>query len=383
MTCSGPPVTRKTMKPFFLLTCFLFTMIISTAQTKLTLLIGTYTKTGKSEGIYVYEFDTATGKAAYRNKATGVENPSYLAIAKGSQFVYAVNEGGPGKGAVSSFSFDKETGTLKMLNQVPSNGDSPCYVAVTEDRDHLFVGNYTGGSLSAIPIQKDGTLGSHAQVIRHEGSGVNKERQEKPHVHSTGHSPDEKFLVVSDLGTDKITVYRYDRKKETPLSAGSAVSVPAGNGPRHFEFHPSKPWAYSVQELTGNVSAFTYKNGELMLIQNISGLPDSFTGKVWAADIHVSPDGRFLYSSNRDDANDIGIFAIDQKTGKLNRIASESTLGKAPRNFVITPAGDYLLAANQNTDNVVIFKRDVQTGLLKDTGERISVGAPVCLKFAD
>ena len=367
--------------------CCLVAMLTTLTETqaqKLNLLVGTYTRAGKSEGIYVYEFDTKTGKVSYKNKATGIDNPSYLAISDNQRFVYAVSEAGPGKGAVSAFSFDSKSGNLAFLNKQPSNGDSPCYVAVNKNNNLLFVANYGGGSLSAIPVQNDGSLGASSQAIQHQGSSLNKERQDKPHVHSTVLSPDEKFLFVSDLGTDKINIYEIDEKSvSTPLQLANPnfQAISPGNGPRHFEFHPDGKFAYSIQELSGNVVAFEYNGGQLKEVQSISMLPADFKGEIRAADIHVSPDGKFLYASNRGGGNDIAIFSIAEN-GKLTLTGRHSSLGSGPRNFVIDPSGQYLLVANQNTDNIVVFKRNAKTGQLEDTGERVSVGSPVCLKFA-
>ncbi|PWG79515.1 lactonase family protein, partial [Pararcticibacter amylolyticus] len=349
---------------------------------KLNLIIGTYTNKGTSEGIYVYEFDTSTGKASYKNKATGVNDPSYVALNKEGNFLYAVNEG---SGDVSSFSFDKTSGTLKFLNKKPSNGSAPCYIVIDKDNRYVIAANYSGGSFSVYPVQKDGSLGEAAQTIQHSGSSVNKERQERSHVHSAVFSPEEDHLIVSDLGTDQISIYRFNSAGNTqPVSTGEYPFVDAGkgSGPRHFEFHPNGKFAYSIQELNGNISAFGYNKGKLSLLQNISMVDPAFKGETGAADIHVSPDGKFLYSSNRGDANDIAIFAIAPKTGKLSLKGRTSSMGKGPRNFVIDPEGNFLLAANQYSDSIVIFKRNKTTGMLTDTGERIKVGAPVCLKFA-
>lgn len=350
---------------------------------KLNLIIGTYTNKGTSEGIYVYEFDIATGKASYKNKATGVNDPSYVALNKEENFLYAVNEG---SGDVSSFSFDKTSGTLKFLNKKPSNGSAPCYIVIDKDNRYVIAANYGGGSFSVYPVQKDGSLGEAAQTIQHSGSSVNKERQERSHVHSAVFSPEEDHLIVSDLGTDQISIYRFNSAGNTqPVSTGEHPFVDAGkgSGPRHFEFHPNGKFAYSIQELNGNISAFGYNKGKLSLLQNISMVDPAFKGETGAADIHVSPDGKFLYSSNRGDANDIAIFAIAPKTGKLTLKGRTSSMGKGPRNFVIDPEGNFLLAANQYSDSIVIFKRNKTTGMLTDTGERIKVGAPVCLKFAN
>jgi 6-phosphogluconolactonase len=349
---------------------------------KFNLLIGTYTKTGKSEGIYVYEFDAKTGKAVYKNKAAGLKNPAFLTLSHNQNFVYAVSENGPGEGGVSAFSFDKKTGNLQLLNSKPSGGDGPCYVAVDESNKHLFVANYVGGSFSAIKLEKNGSLSDETQTSVYTSNGIGKGQQEKPHAHSTVLAPDEKVLLVSDLGNDEILSYQYNENMVKPLTAHQTIKLPAGSGPRHFEFHPNKKFGYSVQELTCEVVAYRYNNGQLEHLQTIAGLPEGYGGRKWAADIHLSPDGKFLYSSNRDDANDIAIFAI-QKDGKLKAIGRQSTMGKVPRNFAIDPTGNYLAVAHQNSDNVIIFKRDKKTGLLTDTGEKIEVGTPVCLKFGD
>lgn len=359
-----------------------FGSMSSVKAQKLNLLIGTYTDKGTSEGIYVYEFDTKTGKAVYKNKATGTENPSYLAISRDGKYVYAANEAGAGE--VSSFTFDKKSGSLKLLGKKPSNGTAPCYVSTNSKGNFVFAGNYGAGNFSVYPVSSDGSLGDAVQVIQHSGSGINKERQEGPHVHSTVLSPDEKFLMVSDLGTDKISIYHFDAHNTTkPLIPADQpyVEVKAGNGPRHLDFHPNGKFAYSIQEMTGNITVFAYNNGHLNAVQNISILPQGFNGAIGAADIHVSPDGTFLYASNRGEANDIAIFSIDKGTGMLKPSGRASTLGKGPRNFVIDPSGNFLIAGNQNSDSVIIFRRDKKTGLLSDTGERIKVGAPVCLKF--
>ncbi|KAA8485914.1 6-phosphogluconolactonase [Arcticibacter tournemirensis] len=351
---------------------------------KLNLLVGTYTDKGTSEGIYVYDFDINSGKASYKNVAKGIDNPSYLAISSDGKLVYAANESG--EGTVTAFSFDRKSGALKTLNQQKSNGAAPCYVATNKKGSHVFAGNYSGGNFSVYPVQKDGALGKAVQVIQHSGNGVNKDRQEAPHVHSTVLSPDEKFVMVSDLGTDKINIYHFDGSNVSqPVSPANPpfVSTGAGNGPRHLDFHPNGKYAYSIQEMTGNITVFGYKDGRLNSLQNISMLADDFKGNTGAADIHVSPDGNFLYASNRGDANDIAVFSVNKTTGKLALKGRSSTLGKGPRNFVIDPSGSYLLVGNQNSDLIIIFKRNKESGLLTDTGERIKVGSPVCLKFVE
>lgn len=360
-----------------------------TAQKKKTsvsnLIIGTYTQPGKSDGLYVYEFNSETGELTYKNKAAGVTNPSFLAISRNQKFVYSVNETGrETPGGVSSFQFEPKSGDLKFLNKVKSMGDDPCYISIDKKGKNVFVGNYSGGNLAAFRVQPNGSLYDAMQVIQHEGSGVNKSRQEKPHVHSTVISPDNKYLFVSDLGTDKVHSYRIRNGNFPHLLTENRppfTAVAPGSGPRHLTFHPNGKIAYLIHEMTADVSVYNYEKGTLTAIQSISMLTPGFKGNLGAADIHVSADGRFLYASNRGDANDIVVFVIDQN-GKLSLTGRQSTLGKGPRNFAIDPSGNFLLAANQNSDEIVVFKRDQQSGLLTDTSKRIKVSQPVCLVFA-
>lgn len=351
------------------------------------LFVGTYTEgagAAGSKGIYVYTFDAATGDCKPVS-TIATTNPSYLAVAPGGKFVYAVGEThGANPGSVSAFSFDKKSGKLSFIDKQESGGADPCYVTVDATRKWAMVANYSGGSLSALPIAADGSLQPAAQTFQHTGSGAIKSRQEKAHVHSTILSPDDKYLLVCDLGTDKLSLLRFNpgsaRQPLTP-AADSVVSVQPGVGPRHSAFHPTRPFAYVIGELTGTVDAFHFSGGKLTPIQHISSLPDGFKGDIGSADIHVSPNGKFLYASNRGDANNIVIYAIDQNTGKLTVKGFQSTMGKTPRNFMIDPTGHWLLAANQNGRNVVTFKIDPQTGLLTPTGKQLEIPAPVCLKM--
>ncbi|TAL51901.1 MAG: lactonase family protein [Chitinophagaceae bacterium] len=343
------------------------------------LIIGTYTS-GKSEGIYVYKFNSVTGESSQVSKIF-TSNPSFVTVSPDEKFLYAVNEDQPG--GVTAFSFDKMTGTLKVLNKQPSGGDDPCYITTYKTGKWVVAGNYTGGNLSVLPVSKDGSLGTATDIVNHTGSSVNSARQEKPHVHSTVFSKDYKYLYVPDLGIDKVMIYSFDSKNgKLKPAATPEVLVEAGAGPRHFDFHPNGKFAYLMEELTGSISVYYYgKKGSLSLQQNITALPHDYLGSMGSADIHVSPDGKFLYGSNRGESNTIAIFSIDQHTGKLTARGHQSTLGKAPRNFNFDPTGKFLLVANQNSDEIVVFKRDIQTGLLTDTGKRIQVPNPVCLKW--
>lgn len=348
-----------------------------------TLLIGTYTSSATNDGIYVYDFNGQTGEVNLKSKVSGEENPTYLAVSKDGKHVYAVNE--VRKGGISSFLFNPTSGELTWLNRVGSGGDGPCYVAVDDKNKYVFSGNYGSGSLSAIPLKEDGSLDADPQFIQHEGSSIDKGRQQGPHLHCTVLSPDNRYLLTADLGTDQVNIYRFDASKASqPLSPAEPafVSVKAGSGPRHFTFHPNSKYAYLIQEMEGMITAFDYKNGQLIEKQEITMLAPDFKGKVGAADIHISPDGKFLYGSNRGDANEIVIFAVN-KNGKLNFVGRQPTQGKVPRNFAIDPSGNFLLVANQNSNEIVMFKRDKKTGLLTPTGGKIQVSKPVCLKFVD
>jgi len=362
---------------------FLLLFSLSGIAQKYFLFIGTYTK-GDSKGIYVYRFDAATGDVKPVS-TTATDNPSYLALAPGGNYLYAVNEtDGARPGSVSAFSFDKATGQLRFLDKQPSGGDDPCYVSVDSHRKWLMVANYNGGNLSALPIQTDGSLAPLSQKIQHTGTGPNKERQEKAHVHSVTFSPDEKYLLAADLGLDKLSIYRYDGSAGTePLKPAidSAVHAEPGSGPRHISFCPGKPYVYLMTEMGGAIDAFRYSNGRLTPFQHISSHPDGYAGNIGSADIHVSPNGKFLYASNRGDANSLAIYTIDPASGRLQLKGFQSTLGKTPRNFLIDPSGRWLLVANQNTNNIVVFRIDEKTGLLKDTGRSLTIPSPVCLKM--
>ena len=316
------------------------------AQKKQFLLAGTYTN-GKSTGVYVYTFDSQSGTATAVDSVT-TSNPSYLAVAPNKRFVYAVNEDAdPGTGGkVTAFSFDRENGKLTPLNQQLSGGDHPCYLTVDKTGKWVIAGNYSSGTVTVLPVKKDGSLGEAVSEARHTGSGTHTQRQEKAHVHATVLSPDNRFLFVPDLGIDKVMVYSFD-SKTGKIKPSTPVKLPDGSGPRHFIFHPNGKWAYLIQELSGTVTAFTYSNGRLKKFQSVSTLPKNFVQPFTSADIHVSPDGKFLYASNRDSSNTIAVFAIHPQQGTLRLQGHQSTLGKTPRNFNFDPTAGFVIVANK------------------------------------
>jgi 6-phosphogluconolactonase len=350
------------------------------------LLIGTYTS-GKSEGIYVYKFDSKTGDAKPVSSIKA-SNPSYLAVSPDQKYVYAVNENADSTkytvtGHIAAYSFNKATGTLSFINKQESGGKHPCYVAIDKTGKWVFTGNYSSGSVAVLPVKANGRLDTAKQIIQHEGRSVVDGRQDDAHVHATVLSKDNKTLYVPDLGMDKVMLYNFNNKtgKLTEASLPYTISEP-GAGPRHFDIHPNGKFGYLMEELNGTVNVFEmYKDGSMESIQTVSALPREYDGPIGSADIHVSPDGKFLYASNRGESNSIGIFKINQQSGMVVWVDAQSTLGKTPRNFNFDPTGNFLLVANQNSDELVIFKRDKETGLLEDTGKRISVPNPVCIKW--
>ena len=344
------------------------------------LFAGTYTK-GNSEGIYVFKFNPRDGSMK-KVSSVAAENPSYLAVSRNKKFVYAANENGNGKGAVTAFSFDDKTGKLTKINQQPSHGDHPCYIAVDPTDKWVAVGNYSGGNFSVYPIQENGGVGEAAQTIAHTGGSVNKSRQEGPHVHSTVFSPDGSYLAVTDLGTDKIMAYPFNASSSKPVTepADPQVSSAPGSGPRHVIFHPNISYAYVLEEMSGNVSACNIEN-PTTAIQTINSHPQNYKGSIGSAAIKISNDGKFLYASNRGESNTVAAFAIDQQTGKLTLKGFIESGGKGPRDFSIDPTDSFILIANGNSDNVTVYKRDKNTGLAIGKGVQTSLPSPVCLVF--
>jgi 6-phosphogluconolactonase len=347
------------------------------------LFIGTYTK-GTSKGIYVYRFDASTGDAQPVSVTDTGTNLSYLALSPDGRFVYAANEtGGKDPGKVIAYSFDSLSGKLGFIDERESGGDFPCYVSVDASDRWVAVANYGGGNLSAFPIGSDGSLGPSAQLIQHEGKGSNPQRQEKPHVHSTVFTPDQHFLLTPDLGLDKVFIYDFRPDDPTPLSGASTpfIVTRPGSGPRHIDFSPDHRYMYLIEELSGEVEVFGYSKSKFIPVQRIASVIKDTSADKGSADIHLSPDGKFLYASNRGITNNIAIYAVHTGSGKLKLLGFQDVLGAKPRNFAIEPSGHFLLVANQDSNNIVIFRRDPQTGMLTPTGNQIHIDSPVCLKW--
>ncbi|HSZ33663.1 MAG TPA: lactonase family protein [Puia sp.] len=345
------------------------------------LFIGTYTN-GSSKGIYVYRFNTTTG-IGQEISTMPAKNPSYLTVSSDGKHLYATDENDAG-GSVGAYAFEPSTGKLAFLNSQSSRGTCACYVAEDKSEKWVFVANYCSGNLAALPVNTDGSLAPALQVIQQLGKGFDTARQEAGHVHSTIFSPDEKFLLTANLGTDQEHVYAFNPTQTIPLTDryDSVISLTPGTGPRHIAFLPSNNDVFILGELAGTIDAFHFDNqsGKLTHFQKIRTTPETFKGDPGSADIHIRPDGKFLYASNRGTSNTLAVFAIE-KDGKLVNKQYISVNGKHPRNFVIDPTGHFLLVANRDSDNIVIFSIDETTGLLTATGKEITIPNPVCLKF--
>jgi 6-phosphogluconolactonase len=353
--------------------------------------VGTYTGKG-SEGIYVYRFDPTTGEASSVGLAAAADNPSFLAVDPGGRFLYAVNEIDTFRdedsrkeptGAISVFAIDRESGRLKLLQQVSSLGKGPAHVSLDRSARYLMVANYDGGNVAVFPVERDGRLGRHTAFVQHAGSSVNPERQAGPHAHFVHVTPDNRFVIAADLGLDRFLVYRFDATTGS-LSAASPgfVAVEPGAGPRHVAFAPSGKVVYGLNELASTVTAFAFHadQGSLHAKQTITTLPEGFAGKNTAAEIVVDAEGRFLYVSNRGH-DSIAVFSIDPDSGNLKILEWVSSGGRTPRHFVIDPTGQWLLAANQDSDRMALFRINPGNGRLTATDRSLQVSSPVCTCF--
>jgi 6-phosphogluconolactonase len=352
--------------------------------------VGTYTTKQESKGIYAYRFDATTGQLTSIGLAAETTDPSFLAVHPTGKYLYAVNEigdfNGMKSGAVSSFAIDRKSGTLKLLNQVSTHGAGPCHVSLDKAGRFALVANYDGGSVATFAIQDDGSLSLVKGFVQHSGSSVDKERQEGPHAHWIGMAPDNRFALAADLGLDDVLVYKFEDVwgKLTPNTPPYTEVKPAGSGPRHLAFHPNGKFVYLLTEMGSAVQTFAYsaQKGTLTALQTVPSVPNDYRGVREAAEIVAHPSGKFVYASNRGSANSIAAYKVDANKGTLTAAGTFSTKGKIPRNFAIDPTGKFLLAANQDSGTIVIFKIDEATGALTATDSETEVPSPVCITFA-
>ncbi len=356
------------------------------ARTHYLAYVGTYTTKTESKGIYAYEFDSDTGKLTPKGVAAETPDPSWVAVHPSGKYVYAANEAGKAS-AVSAFAIDPKSGKLKLLNQIPSLGEDPCYLSFAKSAKYVLVANYSSGTIAVFPILADGRLGEHTAFVKDQGAtGPNKERQEAPHAHWIGVTPGNLFAFVADLGLDEIMMYRFDGNTGSLVPHEPAfATLDPGAGPRHVALHPSGRFVYVMNELKSTVTVFSsaaQKKNQPYLVpqQQISALPKNFTGRNDAAEVAVHPNGRFLYASNRGH-DSIAVFAIDDGRGTLTPVADVPTGGNEPRHFAIDPSGNYLLAENQLSNNIVVFRINPATGGLTPTGQVVEVPSPVNLTF--
>lgn len=357
--------------------------------------VGTYTQPikfgtgetfyGKGKGIDVLKFDSQTGFIKYFTSEEGIINPSYIEVSRSKKYLYAVNEikeyKGETTGTVSAFKINKTTGKLDYINLQKTHGTDPCHVNVNEDETHIFVSNYMSGSVSVFPIADNGGIEECTQFIQHKGSSVDAVRQSGPHAHSLVFDRNNNFAFVPNLGIDKLMIYKTNFYEEGfILNSEKEFKVFPGSGPRHCEFDASNRHCYLINELASSISVLDYDGeGDFEIKQNISTLIEPYDGDNICADIHLTPNGKFLYGSNRGH-NSIAIYHVDELTGILTYVSFINCGGKTPRNFAVDPSGRFLLVANQDSDNIVSFAIDQENGGLNEV-MNIKITTPVCIKF--
>lgn len=359
---------------------------VPAAQREWWVYIGTYTG-GASEGIYRLRFDAETGRLDHLELAAAIQHPSFLALHPTKHTLYAVGvttgDDGERMDSVTAFAIEPGTGRLTQLNRESSMGRGPCHIAVDRAGRHVAVANYGGGSIAALPIREDGSLGPACAFVQHEGSSAHPQRQQQAHAHSVYFDAAGRFVFAADLGIDKIMVYRFDDTRGTlePNDPPYASLAP-GAGPRHFAFHPSGKYAYAINELDCTITAFAYDAdaGKLDTLHSVTTLPEDFDGENTTAEVCVHPSGRFVYGSNRGH-HSIAVFAVDPDTGRLTPRGWTSTQGETPRNFNLDPTGRFLIAANQQTDTLAVLRINPEDGTLEPTGQVIETPTPVCVVF--
>ena len=338
-------------------------------------LIGSYTDK-ETDGIALLEFDSIKNETSLEIIGKGVINPSFLVTNKDQSILFAVEEtAGDEGGKVKSFALDKEGKTLSLLSTLDTYGDHPCHLSLDPSEKFLVVSNYSGGNFSI--FKNDSGVLTHLQTLQHQGNSISKSRQEKPHVHSALFHPNGKHLLVADLGTDKIHLYDFDPDKPEPIYESNPpyFEISAGSGPRHFIFNEEGNMLYLVHELTAELGVYSFENGEIHNLETISLNHPHFDGKVGAAEVRFSNDGEYIYVSNRGDANEISVYEKDLND-KLILIQRTSTKGIAPRNFNFSTDGNYLLVANQDSNEIIVFEIDPKSGLIKQEVNKTAINKP-------
>ncbi|MCL6445792.1 MAG: lactonase family protein [Alicyclobacillus sp.] len=341
--------------------------------------VGSYARE-EEPGIHVFGFERGSGTLTPLQALTGVANPSFLAINEEDRCVYAVSETEAAFSGVVTL-VARADGSLKIHSAHATNGSAPCHASWLPKHRAVIATNYGGGNVTLFPVDATGILLAASDNVWHEGQGVSAERQEAPHPHSAFPDVNERFVLVQDLGVDKVVVYAVEGSPPR-LRQHAEVEIQPGAGPRHIAFHPSGRYAYLINELDNTVMSFTYNSekGHLTLRQTLSTLPDGFDGTSYCAHIQVSPDGRFVYGSNRGH-DSIVVFQVDPDDGSLTYVQHVSTEGHWPRHFNISPDGAWLLVANERSDNIVAFQVNRETGHLQPSGRSWEIQKPVCIQF--
>lgn len=343
---------------------------------------GTFNRDKNKDGILVLELDTSTGLLKPLSAIKGILNPSYLSLSEKGEFLYACTETQtPGAGSILAFKVDPAAGSLTMLSRRKTSGENPVYITLSKNSRYLFSVNYTEGGVDVFPLATDGSMGTAIQTIAYDKGSAVTPRQTKAHPHSVLLAPGEDYIFIPDLGSDLIRSYKLDPDAPKPISEHTSVvcKAPPGSGPRHLTFHPGGKYAYCIEEISGTITAYTYTAGRLVPLQHIAAHKDSL-GAYNSADIHLSPDGRFLYASNRGDENNIAVFTV-QENGRLRNIGYQPALGVHPRIFALSAGGGFLVVANQISGNVVVFRRDKTSGLLQPVPQEINIENVSCVRI--
>lgn len=386
------PLTRHLIQLFFML----FGMASATAASTCYLYVGTYTDWElfgpprrnppgeRSQGIYVARFDLETGKLSSPQLAAATDNPTYVTLAPSGKFLYATNEiyryQGEATGAVSAFSINPATGKLALLNQVVARGTGTCHATVDATERNLLVANFGSGSVAIFPLNADGALRPASALAQDTGAGPHP-RQATPHAHAFNLTPDNRYAIASEFGTDRLLLYHFDPDAHTLADEPIETKLAPGSAPRHLAFHPNGAFVYSVNEIDNTVTLLRYDavQGSLAAVETLSTLPADFTRHNTAAEVVVHPSGKFLYVSNRGH-HSIAVATI-AADGRLQFVAHIPCGGRTPRGFSVDPSGRWLITANQDTHNVAVFALDSETGIPQPTGQTEEVRTPVCVKF--
>ena len=374
------------MKHLFLLTLATLLMSFSMVCAEDPIVFVSAFAPGEKGAIHAFRFDTKHGRLTALSRTVDIEHPFFLAVAPNGRHLYAVDSEKFGDDVdefIAAYSIDRSSGTLTRLNRQSAKGRTSCYLDIDDTGKTVVVANYSSGDVAALPVREDGSLGEAASFVRHSGSSVDPKRQKAPYAHCLEISPDNRFALAADLGIDKVLIYRLDNAT-AKMSANEAqpfATVEPGSGPRHLTFHPNGKRVYVINELKNTVTFFDYgpDAGTLKVRQTISTLPDSFTGTSYCADLKITPNGRFLYGTNRGH-DSIAIYRIAED-GTLSLVRIVPSLGKGPQNLLITLGGRWLLCANMPGNNIAVFRINEQTGELTPGSEPVSIPMPSCIRW--